>query len=61
VVEFDALTGEAKFEDGAIKKQVNKVLENNTFFDFMLMLQHIDPWCKPCSKLGRMAAKKAIE
>jgi len=61
VVEFDALTGEAKFEDGAIKKQVNNVLENNTFFDFSAdAAGTLIPGGNLVVKLGRMAAKKAI-
>jgi hypothetical protein len=61
VVEFDALTGEAKFEDGAIKKQVTKVLENNTFFDFSAdAAGTLIPGANLVVKLGRMAAKKAI-
>jgi hypothetical protein len=61
VVEFDALTGEAKFEDGIIMKQVTKVLENNAFFDFSAdAAGALIPGANLVVKLGRMAAKKAI-
>jgi len=61
VVEFDALTGEAKLEDGAIKKQVTKALENDTFFDFGAdAAGTLIPGANLVVKMGRMAAKKAI-
>jgi len=62
VVEFDALTGEAKLEEGAIKKQVTKVLENNAFFDFGAdAAGTLIPGANLAIKLGRMAATKAIQ
>jgi hypothetical protein len=62
VVEFDALTGEAKLEEGAIKKQVTKVLENNAFFDFSAdAAGTLIPGANLVVKLGRMAATKAIQ
>ena len=62
VVEFDALTGEAKFEAGAIKKQFTKALENNTFFDFSAdAAGTLIPGANLVVKLGRMAAKKVVE
>jgi len=62
VVEFDALTGEVKLEDGAIKKQVTKVLENNTFFDFSAdAAGTLIPGANLVVKLGRMAANKVIQ
>jgi len=55
------LTGEAKFEDGVIMKQVTKVLENNAFFDFSAdAAGTLIPGANLVVKLGRMAAKKAI-
>jgi len=61
VVEFDALTGEAKFEYGAIKKQVTKVLENSTFFDFSAdAAGTLIPGANLVVKLGRIAANKLI-
>lgn len=61
VVEFDALTGEARSEDGAIKKQVTKVLDNNSFFDLSAdAVGSLIPGANLVVKLGRMAAQKAI-
>ena len=62
VVEFDALTGEAKSEGGVIMKQVTNVLENKTLFDFGAdAAGALIPGAGFAIKWGRIAVKKAMQ
>ncbi len=62
VVEFDALTGDAKSDGGVIMKQVTKVLENNVLFDFGADAAGVlIPGASFAIKWGKIAVKKAIQ
>ncbi len=62
VVEFDGLTGEARAEGGQIKKQVVKVLENDTLFDIGAdAIGTVFPGVNVAVKLGRFAARKVVK
>jgi hypothetical protein len=61
VVEFDALTGEARAEGGQIKKQVVNVLENDALFDIGAdAVGTVLPGANIVVKLGRLAARKVV-
>jgi hypothetical protein len=61
VMEYDALTGEFKAEAGDIKKQVKRVLENDTLFDIGAdAIGTVLPGANIAVKLGRLAARKVI-
>jgi hypothetical protein len=61
VVEFDALTGEARAESGQIKKQVVNVLENDALFDIGAdAIGTVLPGANIAVKLGRLAARKVV-
>lgn len=61
IVEFDALTGEARAEGGQIKKQVVNVLENDALFDIGAdAVGTVLPGANIAVKLGRLAARKVV-
>lgn len=61
VVEFDALTGEARAEGGQIKKHVVNVLENDALFDIGAdAVGTVLPGANIVVKLGRLAARKVV-
>lgn len=61
VVEYDALTGEARAEVGQIKKQVVNVLENDALFDIGAdAIGTVFPGVNVAVKLGRLAARKMV-
>lgn len=61
VVEFDGITGEAKSEGGAIKKQFTTVLDNNVLFDVSSDAAGIlIPGANLAVKYVRIAIRKAI-
>lgn len=62
VVEFDALTGDVRAEPGQIKKQVATVLENDALFDIGAdVVGTVLPGANIVVKIGRLAARKALE
>lgn len=62
VVEFDALTGEAKSEGGVIMRQVTNALDKNTLFDFGADAAGVlIPGASFAIKWGRIAVKKAMQ
>lgn len=62
VVEFDALTGEVRAEPGQIKKQVVTVLGNDALFDIGAdVVGTVLPGANIVVKIGRLAARKALE
>lgn len=61
VMVFDVLTGEFKAEMGDIKKQVVRVLENDTLFDIGAdAIGTVLPGANLVVKIGRLAARKVV-
>ena len=61
VLVFDALSGSSRAVAGELKKQVAKVLDNDTLFDIGAdAIGTIIPGANVAIKLGRFAARKAI-
>ncbi len=61
VFEFDGLTGDVKAEAGEIKRQVARVLENDTLFDIGAdAIGTVLPGANLAVKLGRLAARKVV-
>jgi hypothetical protein len=62
VWEFDAITGEIRTEGGQIKRHVAAVLENDALFDIGgEAVGTLVPGAGIAVKLGRMAARKALQ
>ncbi|MGE5141547.1 MAG: hypothetical protein ACM3JD_18930 [Rudaea sp.] len=61
VVEFDALTGEARAESGQLKRNVVRVLENDALFDIGAdAIGTVFPGVNVAVKLGRIAARRVV-
>ena len=62
VVEYNALTGEARSEPGQMKKQVVRVLDNDTLFDIGAdTVGTFVPGMNVVIKLGRFAARQVLK
>jgi len=62
VLEFDALTGESRAAPGETKKRIARVLDNDALFDIGAdTVGAVLPGANIAIKLGRLAARKAIQ